>query len=203
MMVKNIFLFVTFFMSNFLLTVTLLSSAAWAKGYAYQGKIEGMVCAFCAYNVSKKISQLPGIDAASVNVDLKSERVNFISSSPVEKATVSKVLADSGFRLVEFFKIASTDLNSVSFSSVPLLSLNFSANQIERLDPILEAIGGLAAMQTSRLTVQAPKASEIELLKPILAGRKSVIKVLFIPVEDNVIELKLFHAESLANELNQ
>ena len=203
MMVKNIFLFVTFFMGNFLLNVTFLNSAAWAKDYAYQGKIEGMVCAFCAYNVSKKISQLPGIDAASVNVDLKSERVNFISSSPVEKATVSKVFADSGFRLVEFFKIASTDLNSVSFSSVPLLSLNFSANQIERLDPILEAIGGLAAMQTSRLTVQAPKASEIELLKPILAGRKSVIKVLFIPVEDNVIELKLFHAESLANELNQ
>tara|TARA_R110001583_G_scaffold186189_2_gene346816 strand:- start:9209 stop:9811 length:603 start_codon:yes stop_codon:yes gene_type:complete len=199
-MAKKTFLLVAFLISNFLLSATFLSNAAWAKDHAYQGKIEGMVCAFCAYNVSKKISHLPGIDADSINVDLKSGRINFLSSSPIEKATVSKVFADSGFGLVEFFKIANSDLNSVSFLSDPLLTLYFLTSQIEQLTPILDTIGSLATMQTSRLSIKAPKANEIELLKPILAGRKNVIKVLFTPVEDNVIELKLFRAELLADK---
>ena len=56
-------------MTRALLTVVTLavfSISAWAEGYAYHARIEGMVCAFCAYNVGKTIGALPGVEAESV-----------------------------------------------------------------------------------------------------------------------------------------
>ena len=49
-----------------------------AEEYSYQAQIKGMVCAFCAYSVNKNISALRGVDAESVDVDLKNGEVVFI-----------------------------------------------------------------------------------------------------------------------------
>ena len=176
----------------FVCCTTFLSNPAWAKDYAYRGKVEGMVCAFCAYNVSKKISQIPGINATSINVDLKSGEVDFLSTLAVEKANVSKAFADSGFSLVEFKEVANALLSQKQLSNKPLISMTFASSEIEQMDPVLDAIGSLVATQASLLSIKAPKASEIELLKPILAGRKSVIRVQFMPVEKHLVELKVF-----------
>ncbi len=83
-------------------TLAAFSVSAWAEGYAYQARIEGMVCAFCAYNVGKTIGALPSVDAESVNVDLKSRLVDFHATSPVEFASVSvasSTVVSSGFRI--------------------------------------------------------------------------------------------------------
>ena len=44
------------------------TSAGAAKTYRYDANIEGMVCAFCAYNVSKRIEALAGVERGSVGV---------------------------------------------------------------------------------------------------------------------------------------
>ncbi len=53
------------------LLMSLITVSAVAGTYSYKADVEGMVCAFCAYSVAKNISTLPGVDADSVNVDLK------------------------------------------------------------------------------------------------------------------------------------
>jgi copper chaperone CopZ len=181
----------------FMLIVIVWSAVLWssvssAKDYAYQGKVEGMVCAFCAYNVSKKIANLPGVDAQSVNVNLKTGRVDINSTAKIDKAAVSTVLSDSGFTLVEFKEVTYSGLSPSHFSNKPLVSLQFSSAVIKQIDSVLDAIGNVAVSRASQLSIKAPQSSEIALLKPILAGRKTVINVQFIPVTGNEVQLTLF-----------
>ncbi len=101
-------------MTRALLTVVTLavfSVSAWAEGYAYQARIEGMVCAFCAYNVGK-------------------------------------------------------------------------------------TIGAIASTQGMRVVIEAPEDVEIDLLMPILMGRKPAINVRFVPTDVDSIHLKMFAASN-------
>ncbi len=170
----------------------MLTQPVWANDYAYHGKIKGIVCAFCAYNVSNKIGKVDGIDAASVQVNLKSGEVNFLSTVMVKQAQVASIFADSGFSLLSLNQQAVSNYNPLKYAEKPLVTLSFSFEQIKQLAPVLEAIGNMAAVKTSRLLIHAEKAHEIELLKPIIAGRKRAIKVDFVPTNNFTIELSLF-----------
>jgi hypothetical protein len=70
--------------------------------------------------------------------------------------------------------------------------MSFAASNINQLDSILEAVGELAASQTSQLSIAALQAAEIAILKPVLAGRQNAINVQFLPVEDKMAQIKLF-----------
>ena len=129
---------------SLVLILAVWSSTGWAKEYIYQGTVDGMVCAFCAYNVSKKISTLPGIISDSVNVDLKNKLVDFRATTEIKAVQLSPVFSETGFSL-----------------------------------------SGLTEVSQSQFL-------EIDLLKPILAGRKPAIKVVFVPTETDLMELKLF-----------
>ena len=61
----------------FALYLVVLSAPAAADSYSYQARIEGMVCAFCAYNVGKTIGALTGVDTESVTVDLEANLVDY------------------------------------------------------------------------------------------------------------------------------
>lgn len=189
------------FNKNSLLTVLisslfLLSNPVTAKDYPYQGKVKGMVCAFCAYNVSNKIGQIDGVKANSVNVDLKSGEVSFLSTLPVKRSQIANLFADSGFSLMSLDLVVKSEFNALNFSEDPVVTLAFANTEIESLDSVLDAVGSLAAEKTSLLLVNAPKVSEIDLLKPILAGRQRVIKVQFSPTQGTAIDLKLYQAKT-------
>jgi len=171
-----------------------LSHSAVAKDYAYRGRVEGMVCAFCAYNVNRKIASVPGIDAQSVNVDLKKGSVEFRSAKKVDPAAVASLFSDSGYKLVALNEVADAELKGFGFSSRALVTLGFSTADIEQIDDVLDSIGSLAASGTSKLSIQAPQASEIDILKPILVGRKNTIKVQFTPSEGSAVQLQVFPA---------
>ena len=105
-----------------LLTVVTLASfsvSVLAEKYAYRASVEGMVCAFCAYNVGKTIGALPGVNAESVNVDLKSKLVNFNTTSPVDFASVAAAFSDSGFVLAKLEGIEDPAIRIVSFKEAP------------------------------------------------------------------------------------
>lgn len=72
------------------------------------------------------------------------------------------------------------------------LDMKIDGFATEELGAILEAAGNLAASHSSRLVIQAPAASEPDLLKPVLMGRQQVMKVRFIPAEGESIRLQLY-----------
>jgi len=179
-----------------IVTLAVFSISAWAEGYAYRARIEGMVCAFCAYNVAKTIGALPGVEAESVHVDLKSKLVDFNATSPVEFARVSAVFSDSGFTLTKLEVVESPAVRSTSFKEAPVVVLDLESIDTAQFEAVLEALGAVASTQGMRLVIEAPEAVEIDLLMPILMGRKPAINVRFVPIESNSIHLKMFAASN-------
>ena len=180
----------------FALFLVVLSAPATADGYAYQARIEGIVCAFCAYNAGKTIGALTGVDTKSVTVDLDANVVDFHASSPVEWADVFAAFSDSGFVLAKLDQVDSPAAESPSVRGSPLFSLNFDGVDAERFKRIFEATGEIASSQGLRLVIEAPEAVEIDLLMPILMGRKQAISVRFVPIDEASIRLKGYSASA-------
>ncbi len=163
-----------------------------AQERSYQADVEGMVCAFCAYSVSRELSGLPGVDADSVEVDLDSGTVTFSASRPVDENTLAAIFTNTGFTLAG---LSQTDpvLNPNADADYHLaLELNISVHDVLAFESVLEAVATEAAKSPSRMVLEAPATFEEVLLKPILMGRRQVMKVRFVPVEDESIQLQLF-----------
>ncbi len=170
---------------------SLMSFNLLAESYHYKADVKGMVCAFCAYSVSKNISKLPGVDADTVDVDLKGGHVDFISSQQVDTKKLAALFSDSGFTIsnVTFKKTRSAQ--AVSHKE-PSLDMAIDVFKADQFSGVLEAIGNLAASTSASIMIQAPASMEDTLLKPLLMGRQQVIKVRFLPAESEQIHLQLF-----------
>ena len=175
------------------LTLVVWSVNGWAKEFNYQANVEGMVCAFCAYSVSKKISSLPGVDAESVNVDLENGRVGFKANQQVSEQSLEAVFNESGFRLGSLSEIELPSINSQSPKKLSLiLDIKLDSLDTDRFEAVFEAVGNIAAGSMSRLVIEAPGSLESDLLKPVLMGRQQVMKVHFTPSETESIHLQLY-----------
>jgi len=175
------------------LTIVVWSVNAWAKEFNYQAHVEGMVCAFCAYSVSKKVASLPGVDAESVNVDLKNGRVDFTADQQVSKKSLEAVFTESGFRLDKLSEIERPSNNGQSLKEASLvLDMRLDSLDTDRFEAVFEAVGTIAADSQSHLVIEAPGSLEDNLLKPVLMGRKQVMKVRFIPSDAESIHLRLY-----------
>ncbi|MCF6301020.1 MAG: heavy-metal-associated domain-containing protein [Proteobacteria bacterium] len=169
----------------------LMSLSSTAKNYTYKGIVTGMACAFCSYNVAKKIAQVNGINESSINLDLKSGEVGFVSTVPIKKSEISQLLTNTGFKLVELTEVNKSKLSELEFQKNPLISMSFSISELSKMGDILDAFGVLAASQTTQLSVMAPKQIEPDVLKSIIGGQQRAIKVHFKPVENNKIKIIL------------
>ncbi len=175
------------------LAMVVWSANGWAKEINYQAHVEGMVCAFCAYSVSKKIGSLPGVDAESVDVDLKTGRVDFKANRQVSQKSLEAVFTESGFRLDKLSEVEAPSSNGQSPGKLPLmLDMKLSSLDTDRFEAVFEVLGNIAAGSPSRLVIEAPGSLEGSLLKPVLMGRKQVMKVRFRPVDAESIHLKLY-----------
>jgi len=188
----NLLMNVRYMLLSILLVFT--SFNVWSETYNYHADVKGMVCAFCAYNVSKNISKLPGVDADSVNVDLKAGRVSFHSDKEVGEEKLSSLFVSSGFtisnlRVNEISRIESSPAQTIS------IDMNFASDRINHFSGVIEAIGEIAASTPSRLVIRASAKQEDSLLKPLLMGRQQVIKIRFIPTKSGSIHLQLFDTQ--------
>ena len=181
----------------FALSLVALSASASVSGYTYQARIEGMVCAFCAYNIGKTIGALPGVVADSVTVDLEAKSAVFHAETPVDRDAVSAAFADSGFTMSAMSQIDSPATPGTTYRSAPLIELDLDGADTERYESILETMGEFASTQRLRLVIEAPASIEIDLLLPVLMGRDHAISVLFLPIEENIIRLRMY-SEMLA-----
>ncbi len=182
-MIKQVFFAITF---------ALLSISSQAKEMSYEADVEGMVCAFCAYNVSKNISALPGVDADSVNVDLKGGHVAFNSSQAVSEDKLAALFTKSGFTVSNLKETRLDTAGKQPENPTPLLSIEVDPEKVEQYDSVFEAVGNIAASTPSRLVITAPPGYEEKLLKPILMGRQQDIKVRYVPRKTAKIRVRLF-----------
>jgi copper chaperone CopZ len=179
-------------MLSLLIVVFSISGFAAEKSYPliYQGKVQGMVCAFCVYNVSKKIALLPEINPESVNVNLKSKVVNFRSSSKISFKKLASVFSDSGFKLVELSEVKKATLQISDYETKPVLNFRLDSTNIEEYESIFESIGIIAASTLGKLVIKAPESVEIAVLKPMIGGKQKIARVQYEPGPK--IEIKLY-----------
>ena len=172
-----------FLMSLVLLSASLATSA-FAEQLEYDLKVEGMKCAYCAYSVSKQLEFLAGVVADSVDVDLEQGRVMLRSETELEDARLAEVLLQAGFRLGTVSKaVAVTSQLQQQSAQIVLVSVTMMPDRIRDgdFDGVLEALGVIAAEQSGRVTVVGPGELETAILKPVLAGRRTVVKVDYEP----------------------
>jgi copper chaperone CopZ len=176
----------------FIMVFALLSVSSQAKEFSYEADVDGMVCAFCVYNVSKNISTLPGVKADSVNVDLVDGHVVFHSKKKVSEKKLVALFKQSGFTISNLTEKESSADVTDSEEAIPDLDLSIDIYKSEQFTTLIEALGSIAASTPSRMIIEAPALFEEKLLKPILMGRQQVIKVRFVPAESEVIHIQLF-----------
>jgi len=172
---------VKFFLALVLVTASLGNNAV-AGQLEYDLKVEGMKCAYCAYNVSKHLESLDGVVPKSVDVDLEQGKVVLRSESELEDARLAEVLLKAGFNLGTVSKtVAATSQRQQRSDLAVVLSVSMIADRVSggEFDAVLEALGAVAAERSGRVTVVGPGELETAILKPVLAGRRTVIKVDF------------------------
>ena len=182
-------------LSIFTVTLSLLilvSPAAWAKDYAYQAEIKGMACAFCAYNVSKKTATIVGVDNNTINVNLKDKRVEFQASRRITQAEVEAAISQTGFTLKALKEIEQKKAHQGDFSSKPVITVTLDKIDTDHAEVLFEALATMASTQHLKMTVEAPRSSELEVMKQLLGGRKKALMVQYSPIEQPSIHLKLF-----------
>jgi len=178
-----------------LLGLMFASSNLLATDQIYQVDVKGMVCAFCAYSVSRDLAGLPGVDADSIDVDLDNGKVTFRSAEPVSEATLLSVFENTGYRISGLTKVDADTLADSDVDYQLVLSLTISESNPSAFEALFEAVGVLAAQNPSKMVLTAPAMYEDDLLKPILLGRRQVMKVRFVPAsDDETIQLQLFFA---------
>ncbi len=163
-----------------------------ANEIAYQGKVKGMVCAFCTYNVGKKISSIPGVIDASVNVNLKSGEFSLLSTMAVKETQISEAFTDSGFQLLSFSEVNSSKIKPLIFSDKAKIQIEFTVSDLALFEDVLDELGNIAIKTPSKIEISAPAATEIEILKPLIAGKQREIKIKFNASQSELVRISLF-----------
>ncbi len=174
---------------KFLIVLSMVSMSivtnAVADQLEYEIEVNGMVCAFCAYNVSKQLKTIDGVVPDSVAVDLDQGTVRLRSESKLDRNQLADLILTAGFELgaVSEAEALNTEsrrrLDEAAFLSMAISSDRLSDGQF---DEVLEAIGAMAVQRSGRISVVGPEELELAILKPVLMGRRTVIEVEYEPV---------------------
>lgn len=146
----------------------------------YDLEVKGMKCAFCAYNVSKQIESLDGVISRTVDVDLEQGTVKLRSEKTLDEMQLADLLLQAGFTLGAVTEAVASATQSRQVSDeAAFLSVTMNAHELSEgeFGAILEELGTIAVQRSGRISVAGPGELEAAILKPVLAGRKSVIKV--------------------------
>ena len=162
-----------------------IASNAVADQIEYDLEVNGMVCAFCAYNVSKQLETLDGVVPDSVDVDLEKGRVKLRSRDKLDRGELADLILTAGFKLGAVSEAeASNSESQRRREEVAFLSMTISSERLSdgQFDELLEAIGTMAVQRSARIFVAGPEEFELAILKPVLMGRRTVMDVEYEPV---------------------
>lgn len=170
-----------------------ISSGVNGAEVTYELDVRGMVCAFCAYSVSKQLRSAEGVIPGSIDVDLQNGRITLRSDTALQAADLSERIERAGFEL-EFVNETPTEqiAQPVSISGPPIVSITIGAGGIaqEELDSLLEMIGAYSSERGAHLKVAGPVDLEMRIMRPILMGRTPAMDVEFTAAE--TIRMEVF-----------
>ncbi len=164
---------------SILVTASFATDAV-ADQFEYDLEVSGMVCAFCAYNVSKQLKTHDGVVPDTVDVDLDNGRVKLQSGNKLDRTQLADLLLRAGFKLGAVNEAITLNTeprrqrHEAAFLSMTISSDRLSDGQF---DEVLEAIGAIAVQRSGRISIVGAADLELAILKPVLMGRRTVVKV--------------------------
>ena len=86
------------------LVTTLLVSAVVAQqsGPAYELRVDGLACPFCAYGVEKQLSKIAGVEGIDVDISAGTVTILMAHDAELDESTARQAVDDSGFSLRGF-----------------------------------------------------------------------------------------------------
>lgn len=170
------------------------------SAFGYELKVKGMVCAFCAYNVSKQLRSADGVAPDSILVDLENGTITLRSEKPLERARLTRLVETAGFALEAVTEIApDSPLPAPRAKRAAGISLTLDADGLAEgeFDALLKMLGALVTQRSAGVTIVAPSQLEMRVLRPILMGHRPAMDVDFsvgIP-PDNTVLVDVFFAD--------
>lgn len=79
--------------------ITLLVQPPAFADTTYAMRVDGLACPYCAYGIEKKLKQIQGVDAESIDIDLKSGVVRVTTADGVQltEERMKRLFNDAGF----------------------------------------------------------------------------------------------------------
>lgn len=146
----------------------------------YELEVSGMVCAFCAYNVSRQLQSLDAIEPRSIDVDLTDGMVRLRSRASLDEGILAERVTAAGFKLKSVSSsIAVPPSEPMRATNRLLIRLELESDGLGRgdYDSLLGALGVLSVQRAAAVRVNGPAGSEMRILRPILMGRERRIDV--------------------------
>lgn len=89
------------------LSLALLATGAMAAQAAWQLRVDGLACPFCAYGIEKKLNAIKGVERVEVDIAAGTVTVTMTEGATLDEATASKAVREAGFTLRGFKSIQS------------------------------------------------------------------------------------------------
>ena len=184
----------------FFLVVSSAPPALAQSAFGYELKVKGMVCAFCAYNVSRQLRSAEGVAPDSILVDLENGTITLRSEKPLERARLAKLVEAAGFALEAVTETTpDSPLPAPRAERAARISLTLDANGFAEgeFDALLKTLGALASQRSAGVAIVAPAQLEMRVLRPILMGRHPAMDVDFSEGirPDNTVLINVYFAD--------
>lgn len=177
-------------MSAVLLGILFAITPALAAPTHYSLRVQGLKCAFCAYNATEQLSQIAGVQPQSVHVDLAAGTARLISDKPLTREALSHALEQAGFRLIEM-RTVSIPVPQDTVDLRTVMQLEFAGPEMDEsvFGPVLKELGATIAEEGGEVRMEAPESMKKMLVKSLLMGKRVTIPVHFEPkpLQDKVV----------------
>ena len=150
-----------------------------ARDSHYEVKISGMSCAYCAYNATRELVAIPGVQRDSVHVDLESATARLSSDRTLTEDDVAQALATSGFELASMRATGKPVARKAALHRIARLEVERSSLDDEATRSLLRALGSVAANRRGELRLWAPDAEETRLVGSLIRGKQVTVPVTF------------------------
>ena len=86
-------------MKNFLLAALLAAFSLSARAATIEMTVDGLVCAFCAQGIDKKLRALPATEDVYVSLEKKLVALTLKQNQDVEDAVLRETLTEAGYNV--------------------------------------------------------------------------------------------------------
>ena len=83
----------------------LLPAAAFANPTAYQLRVDGLACPFCAYGIEKELTRTDGVETIDIDINAGVVTVTMAEGATLTEDQASRIVEDAGFTLGGFEEI--------------------------------------------------------------------------------------------------